>query len=474
MKNSTLIRLLRTLDKKECREFTKWLASPFFNQRQDVVTLFRYLTDGNHLFEEKFLTKERIHKKIFPKVDFDDAKFRQTVHFLHKQLEHYLAYKEIEEEQYALPVAYLKSLRKRKADQIFQKKFNTLRKNGLSDDKTLDGDGLRHSFEMLSEHYTLMLETNQSKNEYLQETSATFDLYLIAEKLKQTCLENSHNKVYKTNYEGYLTKEVLRLIESEPQLLQHPAIAVYYYGYRIQQRGDNRDQYYFELRKLIKNYQHIFSTNEQKHIYRMAINYCIERMNKGAATFVREAFEMYKKGLEDNFLIQDNVLGGITYLNIGTAALRLKEYEWADKYVNKYARFVEEKYRENFKDYLLAKLAFEQKRYDQAMILLFGFESKHILVNLNARAMLIKIYYEQDEIDALESLLESTNAYLKRKANNTGYQANTTANMVKYTRKLVRVNPFDKQKRAALREEIANANPLTERAWLLKQVDKLD
>ena len=67
MKNSTIIPVLKTLDKKECREFTKWLASPFFNQRKDVIDLFQYLTAGQHLAEEKFLLKERIDRKLFPK-----------------------------------------------------------------------------------------------------------------------------------------------------------------------------------------------------------------------------------------------------------------------------------------------------------------------------------------------------------------------------------------------------------------------
>lgn len=473
MKNSTLIKLLRTLDKKECREFTKWLASPFFNQRQDVVALFQYLTESDHLLEEKFLLKERVHKKIFPKEAFDDARFRQTVHFLLKQLEHYLAYKEIEENHYALPVAYLKSLRKRKADQIFQKKFKTLRRNGLGNDKMLDGDGMRHSFEMLSEHYTLMLETNQVKNEYLQEASMAFDLQLIAEKLRHACLEHSHNRVNNTNYKGRLTTEVLELIESEKSLLQYPAIAVYYYGYRIQQKDDDRDPYYFELRQLIDEYEVIFSTSEQKHVYQMALNYCIERMNKGASQFVREAFEIYRKALEAKFLIQDGILSGVTFYNIGSIALRLQEYDWAEYYIDHYTPYLTEQNQENFAQYLLAKLAFEQKKYDKAMQLLFGFESKHILLNLNARTMLMKIYYEQDEIDTLESLLESTNVYLKRKAGNMGYQKVVFENMVKYTKKLVRVNPFDKQKRVALKEEIENANPLTERSWLLEQMDKL-
>jgi hypothetical protein len=471
LKNSSIIEVLMSLDKKEWKDFGKWLSSPYFNQRQDVLDLFQYLSVPKHLADEKFLDKERIYKKLFPKTPYDDAKFRQTTHFLLKQLETFMAFNEIKDDPHTLPLAFLKALRKRKAGGLFHRKYNALKRQGLGSNKLLDGDGLKHTFTMLSEHYTLMLSMNQTKNEYLHEASEAFNLQMMAEKLKQACLELSHNRVFKTEFEVRLIADVLDTIDQNAEWLTFPAIAVYYYGYKIQQKGEDRDEDYFRLKAAVAQHEAIFATAEQEHIYRMLLNYCIERMNKGAAAFVREAFEIYRKGLDNGFLIQDGVLASITFLNIGSIALRLKEYDWVVDYVQQYAPYLEDQHRENCEQYTLGKLAFEQKDYDKAMRLLFSFESKHILLNLNARVMMMKIYYEQDAYDALESLLDSTNTYLKRR-DDLGYQKAVFENMVKLTKKLVRLNPYDKKKRADLRTEIEQATPLTERAWLLEQVDR--
>ena len=71
MKNSQLVEIARTLSKKEVREIKKWLASPAHNHRDDVVQLFDYLLQGQHLEVDKFLEKTRVFKKIFPRLPED-------------------------------------------------------------------------------------------------------------------------------------------------------------------------------------------------------------------------------------------------------------------------------------------------------------------------------------------------------------------------------------------------------------------
>lgn len=471
MKNSSLITILRSFNKKEHREFTKWLASPFFNQRKDVVDLYTYLVDANHIEHEKFLDKKRIYKKLFPKTLYDDAKFRQTAHFLLKQVEQYLSYSEIKEDTYSYPVAYLKTLRKRKIDRVFESKMKSLRKQGLGGVR-LDGKSLDHSFDMLFEHYGLMLDMNKPKNSYLEEIIEALDIKIMLEKLKCACLEFSHNKIFKTNYKGKFIDEILITIENNPSLLKYSALSIYYYGYKIQLPGKAHNEDYFNLTKTIAQNASLFSASEQRSFYLMAINYCIEQINKGDSNFIRELFNIYKEGLKKNTFIENGVLSTVTYSNISSAALRLKEYEWIEEYVEKYTPYLEEQYRENFKDYTLAKLSFEQGKYADAMQMLFHFESKHLLLTLNAKTLLLKIYYEEDEIDALESLLDSMRIYLKRKEI-IGYHKINYQNIIKYTRKLFRLNPYDKEKRKLLREEILTTSPITERPWLLEQIDKL-
>src|SRR6056300_1236707 len=99
MENSQLIFILNSFDKKEIREIRKWLQSPSHNQREDVLDLYEYLTSGNRLLNEQQLQKEKVHKKIFPKTPFDDAKLRQTIFFLMKAIEDYLVFKEMKSDE---------------------------------------------------------------------------------------------------------------------------------------------------------------------------------------------------------------------------------------------------------------------------------------------------------------------------------------------------------------------------------------
>ncbi|MEL6657806.1 MAG: hypothetical protein AAFP77_15555 [Bacteroidota bacterium] len=470
MKNSATIAVLKTLDKKECRELHKWLSSPFFNQRQDVLDLFQYLMAANHLEEDKFLEKERIYRKLFPKESYDDAKFRQTIHFLHRQLERFLAFKEIDNDEYAYPVAYLKSLRRRKVSSVFQKKFNALRRAGLGQ-KTLDSTGLRNSLTLYDEYSSYLGEIDRTKDIHLQDSISAFDALFIAEKLKFACHTLSHQQVFKTEYKSLFLQDVVTAVETQKELLDYPAIAIYYYLYLILSRPD-ADKYYFALKSTLYQYIEVFSALEQRDFHLMALNYCIQRINRGAADFIQEAFEIYQYTFERKLILENGVLSRRTFLNAILAALRLKEFAWAEATIENYAQYVEEEYREVFSNFCWAKLAFERHDYPLAHKLLVHFDPSDLLISLNAKTMLLKIYYEATEYDALDSLLESMRVYLKRK-NVIGYHRDVFQNMLTYTKKLVRLNPYDKKKRIELRTEIEQASPLTDRPWLLEQIDKM-
>ncbi|WP_156825739.1 hypothetical protein [Lewinella cohaerens] len=471
MKNSTIIPVLKTLDKKECREFSKWLASPFFNQRQDVIDLFQYLTAGQHLTEEKFLLKERIYRKLFPKESYDDAKFRQTVHFLYKQLEQFIAYKEIERDEFAYAVAYLRALRKRNVPKVFQNKFKAMKRQGLGS-QLLDNSGLKHSFALYDEHSSLLGGIDRTKDIHLQECINAFDTLFIAEKLKYACLALSHQQVFRTTYESKFFEEVIKTVETEPDLLDYPAIAIYYYGYLVQRKDEDSDEYYFSLKSTLQKHLDVFGESEQRDIYLMKLNYCIQRINKGATNFQRELFEIYQDTFESKIILENDVLSRRTYLNAIMIALRFKAFDWVENVIKEYTHYLEPEYQKVFRDFCEAKLAFELGNYSRAQQLLLFFDSNDILISMNAKTMLLKIYYEEDEHDALESLLESMKVYLKRKKV-IGYHKDVFQNMLKYTKKLVRINPFDKEKRVVLRQEIENASPLTDRPWLLEQIDKM-
>ena len=108
------------------------------------------------------------------------------------------------------------------------------------------------------------------------------------------------------------------------------------------------------------------------------------------------------------------------------------------------------------------------------MQLLTQVEYNDTLMNLNAKNMLVKMFYEEDEFDALDSLLSSMRTYLTRKKV-VGYHKSFITNFIKLTKKLLKTSPYNKVQIEKLRLDIMEAAPMasSEREWLLRQLSKI-
>ena len=58
MKNTQLIKLLRTFDQKEIKRFREFISSPFFNKNKNVTKLFEIIRKIYPDFEQEKFTKE--------------------------------------------------------------------------------------------------------------------------------------------------------------------------------------------------------------------------------------------------------------------------------------------------------------------------------------------------------------------------------------------------------------------------------
>ncbi|MEM6967190.1 MAG: hypothetical protein AAF573_20680, partial [Bacteroidota bacterium] len=106
---------------------------------------------------------------------------------------------------------------------------------------------------------------------------------------------------------------------------------------------------------------------------------------------------------------------------------------------------------------------------DQAMKLLQKVEFKDIFHNLNARKMQLRMYYELNELDALESFLDSFERYLKRHKE-LGYHKEHHLNLIRVVRKMIRIPKFQKSAIQQLREEVRAEDGLIDKRWILAQL----
>jgi len=471
MENSRLVRILKTFTKKEVRDLRKWLHSPAHNQRVDVLHLFEYLIEKNRISKEKYLAKEKVFPMIYPTETFDDALMRQVMHFLLKSTEEFLIYQELVKDQVRAKIILAEVFRQRQLTKSFQKTIHNAKQ--LQENYAYRNHRyFQNEYLLQFEEYNYLGGLKRTVPLNLQKVSNSNDMAYLASKLQISSIMLSHQAVFKADYEMGLLDDVLKYIEQK-HLLNIPAIAIYYYSYKANAEREE-ESHFFNLKKEIEVNGKLFPVSEIRDIFLLTINYCIDRMNAGVKSFIREAFELYRKGFEAKILLDNNLISKWTFLNVVINGTLLKEFEWVEHFIKSYQCYLEEKYRENVVHYCLAKLNFEKRNYGAVMQMLIQYEYDDILMNLNAKTMLLKMYYEQDEYDALESLIGSMKTYIQRKQVMGYHKANFT-NFLRMTKKIIKINPYSNQQKEKLRKEIETVNPMisTEKNWLLEQLNKL-
>ena len=118
MKRTQLWKILCAFDKKDIREFRKFVNSPFYNQREDVTQLFEIL--ARHLKGDKIdISKEAVFELMFPNEAFDAKRIHLLSSLLNGHCEQYLIWKERVADEVEAKIILAKAYRKLKLDKPF-------------------------------------------------------------------------------------------------------------------------------------------------------------------------------------------------------------------------------------------------------------------------------------------------------------------------------------------------------------------
>lgn len=469
MVKSKLIQIYTCLNSTELEAFHKWLKSPLHNNDEDLTKLFIYISSRRSVSKVS-VEKKRVFKHLFPKETYSDLKLRRLMSKGIKNLEDFVHFwmskKNIIEQQKNVTTFLRTSNRLRLAQQQWIKgKKELARQNNKTHQYYYT------AYQLEREHFEQAALQSRMQETNLQAILDNFSIAFLTENLRYACIAISHKNLYKTNYNVPLLEEILNLASQVPYA-NIPAIQLYYQAYMALTVPDNLS--YFEaLKSNLLTHEALFPIKERRDLYTLVINYCIRRINSDESQkFIREVFELYKRGLENKTLLDNNTLSRFTYKNIAAAGLKLEEYQWIAAYIPKYAIYVEADYRESYQHYNTSKLYFAKRDYDQAMQRLVQVEYDDLFLNLDAKTMLMKIYYETQSYDALDAFFHSFTIYLQRKEI-MGYHRENYLNIIRLTKKMLELPPRKPKARQLLLDSIHSLQPLTERAWLLEQLSRI-
>jgi hypothetical protein len=460
---SRLYQALQQLDGHERNAFGQWMHSPFFNQDERLLRLWKYLEEC--LAYDLPPDKYKAFKAASSDKAYKESQGNLLNSRLYKQLEQFLSYREWQQHPFEQQRLLLDGLRKhhlgphhktahRNAEQFLQKQpFRTAKY-------------FHQQLELKEEAHRQISRERPTDASHLREMAGELDAYYLLRQLQYSCLILAHRSVYKQNYQLSLIDHIVPLLK-DGAMLNIPAVAVYYNCYQMLS-AETDTEFYHRFRQLLVEHAELFPKEELRDLLLIAINYAVRQVNSGNQSYYEEINKLYKLGLSSDSLLDEGRLSRFTYQNIVIAALRTQDFEWAEDFLYQYRSALGRTYRDAVFSYGKAQLAYYTQQFGQALELLQKANYRDPLHNLGAKTLLLKIYYETDETETLLSHLDAMEQYIRRKTV-IGYHRTNYLNIVKYTRALASLNPYDKEARVQLFHQMQKEEVLTEREWLTER-----
>jgi len=466
VENSRLWQVIISLNAAERKHLNQWLQSPFFCRRAQPLGLFSYFRGCVESGSPP--VQEAAQAAVFGAEKSADVQaLRAVMTELMGHIEHFLVYSEKFERKGDYHIRLAEAYRKRGLEKHFRQSLHAARSDWASQPyRHAEYFDAQMAIELELYQYQSAGQRTQALN--WQELSNQTDTAFIARKLRQACFALSHQMVYSTGYNFGLLDMVLAHMRSSEALQAIPSVGLYYFCYLFLTEAEG-EPFFREFKpRLLANLGQL-PVDEQRNLHLLALNFCIRKINQSVPDYFREALDLYKSALKAELLLENGQLSHFAYSNIAAIAIKVGDTEWVEQFIHQYAPFLEKKHREAASHLNLARLEYSRQNMGAALQHLQQADYKDLINNLIAKTLQLKIYYETDEYDALDAHLQSMQTFIRRQRV-IGYHKTNYQNIVRFGRRLLQLNPNNREDRQAMRQQIASEPVLTERDWFLEML----
>ncbi len=477
MPGEKLQSLIKSLSRQDIRSFRKYIQSPLFNDNEDLMRLYAYIE--THVLDKKVgeaeenWQKEVVWKVLFPRKKYDDALLRRLSSDLTGHIQEFLSWRTFRQDHFAHLIYQLQSLNR----PSLQKHFNGIVRavSDYREEMPLRDAGYHYSIYQVEQIRHRQLESTASKAKavnlaHLQASDYHLDCFYISSKLRHFCDLLGFQQSLAVHAQISMLPGFLAYV-SESRYMDEPAVRSYYLVAQMLQYPDEED-YFRALKSLLENNYRCFPHSEQNTLYTHLKNYCIDtKINKGRSDYFGELFEIYKVSLEKGIIIENGVLPEWHYKNIVTVGLKIRAFDWTEAFIEQYTNYLPEINKDNARRFNLAKVYFSQEQYDKVVEQLSRVEYDNLTYALGGKMMLMETYYELSEFKALDSLLESFRIFLIRNKLISRELQQQYLNVIRFTRRLASLAPYDRKSIDRLRIQIAECKNLAARDWLLRKLE---
>ncbi|RME99571.1 MAG: hypothetical protein D6772_07535, partial [Bacteroidetes bacterium] len=417
-------------------------------------------------FPDLELERTRIHSCLFAGQPYREKDFNHLMSKLLKCLERFIILREWESDEhgqlkYALEASRRRQLRKNFA--AFSRRVATQTKVGQS------ADYLRHYQTTKIAQQYLVDQGKRAEDPYLQHTADWLDLFYVCEKLKLSCSMIARQQVTNESFRVGFANENPTTWPGSKQVQQ---LAHLYLASLHMLQAEGKPEIFTSFMAQIRSLAPQLSLSEVRELYNHAAFYCTQHIRKGHINFAPLLFDLYQEGIQKGYLLERGTLSPWIYKNITKLGLGLKQFDWVQWFIENYSQYLPKDHQEDALNFNRADLHYYRGEHDEAMLLLHEVEFSDTFYKLGSKEMLIKIYFEKQETEALFAILNSFRIMLLREKGINQQVKSAYLNFIRWCREnyQLKLRP-DEERRHKLAQKIRATNSLTSRKWLLEQLN---
>lgn len=462
------------LSGEEAAEFAAFIKSGAFSKNRQLDALVNTFL---RMHKKKIvLSRELIYRETFPGKKYNPQLFNNYVSELKKILEKFLEIRWMDArpqlKQLALAESYLKmGLLSR------YEKSNPTETEQLLIQSSQDEMFFTFRLQSLKDEF-LATQSKKRRYDLLEPALFYFREYYFLETMRMYCELINRKNLRSQDFSEADMQLFLQYFHDYKKVNEiSPLLELYFMVIRYLNDIDDEPAY-DRYKELLVLHIHSLPPKIARELSLFGQNQCVKHINLSHEKYLKELFDLYNLMLRQHIIYDGPYMTPYTFKNYITVALRLKAFDEAIQFVETSYLRLHPDQRHNALHYNLAAIYFEKNDFEKAMDELNQIQISDPVYYLDSRSILLKIYFEDADLEALNSLYHSVRAYLLRSRKFPKKQADLYRYLFLFTNKLAQlilkkqflgINEFKTQLRQL--EEKVKVSSIANKTWLLGKID---
>ena len=397
-------------------------------------------------FEE--LSKEQIFSHIYSNEEYKDKKIRDLLSRMLELAQIFLSQLEFDKKNNTRNIYILQQLLERNLERHFKSRYKETEKN-LKQETVIDDDYI------LTEHLLMKLnreQLNSFKN--VQYETSFSDLiyteydhflnYVILNVLHYTLIFAIRKYSLNNEINFEFTNNVIEFLDKHPRE-KYPVIEILRKVLKLQ--SSESEPASPEDVEVFKDLIETLNVNDSKlsqfnkrFMYVYLVNYSRLKSLIPNKFFKDEYYRLLKYSIEhDLYPKVNNYFAESSYLTVASEAIIFKDFDWAEKFIEKYKNELKSEVRENAYTFCMANLNYRKGDYGNALKLLVKVSMDNISYNLKVKHLQIKIHYDIGDYEMCISVIDSFRHFLSSAKQMPEFVRIRFVNYVNFTSRMVNI-----------------------------------